>query len=85
VFHNEVDSVGPEGVPNDLVNPLPDAAHSALIGRIGEDGALFYVGPSATFTVEEDGRLFLGINDAGLDNNRGSFTATVDVVPGAGD
>jgi hypothetical protein len=81
VFHNQADSVGPEGesVPG-LINPVPDAAHGALIARVGGTGVPFLVGRTATITVEGDGRLYLGINDPGVNNNHGQFTATVTVV-----
>ena len=81
VFHNEGSSIGPEGFPNrpDLLTPLDRANHAGLLGRVGATGPPFYVGAGTTFTVGQEGRLFLGINDGGLENNRGSFTAKVTV------
>ncbi|MDQ4097542.1 MAG: LecA/PA-IL family lectin, partial [Actinomycetota bacterium] len=81
VFHNESSSIGPEGFPNrpDLLTPLDRANHAGLLARVGDTGEAFYVGRGASFTADRDGRLFLGINDGGLENNRGSFTATVEV------
>jgi hypothetical protein len=80
VFHNEADSVGPGGVPGaPQWSVIPDAPHSALIGRIGPDGAPFLIGERATFEAGGGGPLFLGVNDTGLDNNRGAFSATVSV------
>lgn len=81
VFHNESSSIGPEGFPNrpELLTPLPSANHAGLLGQVGTSGASFYVGRDTTFTAERDGRLFLGINDGGLENNRGNFTARVTV------
>jgi len=81
VFHREDASIGPEGFTNrpDLLTPLPSANHAGLLGRAGTTGVPFYVGRDNTFTVERDGRLFLGINDGGLENNRGFFIATVTV------
>jgi hypothetical protein len=82
VFHNEAESVGPEGEPvADLINPVQDAPHGALIGRVGGAGDPFFVGGTATMTVEDDGRLYLGINDPGVNNNSGAFTAAVTVTP----
>ena len=84
VFHNEASAIGPEGFPNrpDLLTPYPDLNHAALIGRIGEDDdTVVYLGGVKTFTAEADGRLFLGVNDGGLENNRGYWNATVAVQP----
>ena len=86
VFHNERDSIGPEGFRNEphLSTPFSELNHAALIGRIGENGSGFYLGESATITAEADGRLYLGINDGGLENNRGYWDATVAVEPHRG-
>ena len=86
VFHNEDNSIGPGGFPNrpDLLTPFPELNHAALIGRIGESGSGFYLGASTTTTAEADGRLYLGINDGGLENNRGSWDATVAAEPDRG-
>jgi predicted nuclease of predicted toxin-antitoxin system len=83
VFHNQTSSIGPEGFPNrpELITPYPELNHAALIGRVGYEGAVFYVGRTATVTAEVDGRLFLGINDGGLENNRGYWDASVSVEP----
>ncbi|MDP8929854.1 MAG: hypothetical protein M3O70_15105 [Actinomycetota bacterium] len=84
VFHNESSSIGPEGFPNhpDLLTPLPTANHAGLLARVGATGQPFYVGRVTTFLVPHAGRLFLGINDGGLENNRGFFTATITVGGG---
>lgn len=58
---------------------LPEANHAALIGRVGEAGPPFLVGPIRTASADRDGRLFLGINDAGVDNNSGAFDVTITV------
>lgn len=81
IFHNETSSIGPEGFPNrpDLLTPLDRANHAGLLGRVGDTGEPFFVGRGTSFIVDRDGRLFLGINDGGLENNRGFFTATVRV------
>ena len=86
VFHNERDSIGPEGFRNEphLSTPFSELNHAALIGRIGENGSGFHLGESATITAEADGRLYLGINDGGLENNRGYWDATVAVEPHRG-
>ena len=84
VFHNPQDSIGPDGVRGiaELQGPLGSDHHAGLIGRITDAGAPFLVGEQATFVAEQDGRLYLGINDADLSTNSGAFDATVTVTPG---
>ncbi len=45
----------------------------------GVTGPLLPVGRSVDFVADRNGRLFLGINDGGLENNRGAFEASVTV------
>ncbi|MDP1807691.1 MAG: hypothetical protein Q8K72_21110, partial [Acidimicrobiales bacterium] len=59
-------------------NLIESENHGALIGRVG-DGAPFAVGSDFSSASLAPGRLFLGVNDAGPDNNRGAFTATITV------
>ena len=70
-----------------VANGLPCAS---LLGRIGRNGAAFYVGDSATFQSAATGQLFLGVNDNAFGDNFGSWSAAVTVkrraavVPGPG-
>ena len=66
------------GHPSNVAG-LEEANHAALIGRIGEDGAPFVVGRDRTISVEIEGRLYLGINDVGVDNNAGEFVGFITV------
>lgn len=72
-------SVGPDGddrIELRVYNVVPDVNHAALIGRIGdEDAPPFLVGASIQFIADRSGPLSLGINDAGVGNNTGSFTS----------
>jgi hypothetical protein len=74
-------SVGPDGDDRPELqeyNVLDGVNHAALIGRIGdEDAQPFLVGASEQFTADRSGALYLGINDAGVVNNTGSFTSVV--------
>ena len=78
---------GPDGVPDRPdarqfnVEGVEEANHNSLIGRIGEAGAPFLVGSQLLFEADTEGRLFLGINDTGVGNNAGEFTATITVNP----
>ena len=61
--------------------PLPDAGQGALIGYIrltdGRTTRPFFVGSQQAFTVPDDGRLFLLINDDDYRDNTGSFSVRV--------
>jgi hypothetical protein len=72
----------PDGDPNLPGHPsnlagVEDANHAGLIGKIGDDGVPFVVGSGIEMAVESEGRLYLGINDIGVDNNEGEFVAIV--------
>jgi hypothetical protein len=74
---------GPEGhrryrAPN--FYPLPNVGGGALIGRIGEEGKLFYVGKGASGQAERNGTLYLRIDDDLLGDNAGHLTFKVTVV-----
>ena len=59
--------------------PLPGVRGGALIGRIGETGAPFYVGKRATRYVDRDGMLYLRIDDDILSDNEGYVTVEIHV------
>jgi Ca2+-binding EF-hand superfamily protein len=58
--------------------PLLNQPAGALIARIGDYGPIF-VGGRNTITAPVSGRLFLGVNDDHLPDNRGSYTVVVGV------
>lgn len=58
--------------------PLP-AGHGALVAKIA-NGNPRPVGHHAQFVADASGRLFLGINDVGVDNNTGQFQAQVSIT-----
>ena len=87
VFPNTGDRsfvASPDGVPNhpeiQQFNVVPGVDHSGLIGKVGTDGSPFVVGHEDHFNATVAGPLSLGINDRGLDNNDGAFTARVTVT-----
>lgn len=62
--------------------PLPTMADGpapafGLIGRIGDDGEPFVVGASYHDDAPATGRLWLGLNDDRLEDNRGAFTVSI--------
>ena len=73
---------GPTGVAERLdlhqFNLIDGENHGVVLGRIG-DGTPFPVGSDFSSAGLAPGRLQLGVNDAGLENNSGAFTATVTV------
>jgi TIR domain len=82
VYHNEDTSTGPDGDPEGLseYSLIDDLNHAGLIGRITDAGDPFAIGSDADFDADEDGRLYLGINDTGVENNSGEFEASVTVT-----
>jgi hypothetical protein len=75
-------STGPDGDPEGLseYSLIGDLNHAGLIGRITDAGDPFAIGSDADFDADEDGRLYLGINDTGVENNSGEFEASVTVT-----
>src|SRR5262249_54201626 len=57
-------------------SPLPNVLAGALIGRIA-NGQPFAIGSGVTIRMPDDGQLFLGVNDDGLDDNRGEFRVDI--------
>lgn len=60
-------------------NVLMSADHGALIGRIGDDGEPFFVGDERQLRAASSGKLFLRVNDTGVENNSGAFQAEITV------
>jgi len=56
--------------------PILNQLAGALLARIGDFSPIF-VGDRTTITAPVSGRLYLGVNDDHLPDNRGSFTVTV--------
>jgi len=77
---------GPDGLPRgfrDVLHqyPVADAAHGALIARVGpvDSGQPFLVGITKEFVAPVGGRLFLGVNQSQKDaaDAQGSFQVTM--------
>ena len=86
ILHNKDDPTGSAVGPDGLTEPffrqfnvpgMPDANTVAVIGSIDEQLPYFLVGSGASHTCLAEGEIYLGVNDAGLDNNSGEFDATV--------
>jgi hypothetical protein len=73
---------GPAGERNSPANPgrpMGNRNAAALIGKIGNDsGDLFFIGDeSGPVRLRGNGRLYLGVNDDVLTDNRGNFRVVV--------
>jgi hypothetical protein len=60
--------------------PLPGVRGGALIGRIGETGQPFYVGRYSTRWIDQEGTLYLRIDDDILSDNEGYVTVEITVT-----
>jgi hypothetical protein len=70
---------------DDNMKLLKNVATGALIAVIGDDNNDFiYVGAEREFTASRDGALFLGINEGYLEDNSGSFSVKIEILPGGG-
>jgi hypothetical protein len=72
---------GPAGERNSPSNPnrpMPNRPAAALIGRVGEGADYFFIGDdTGPIRVRNGGRLYLGINDDVLNDNRNAFRVVV--------
>ena len=74
---------GPAGKPNSFnsgASIIGCAPHVALLGKIGQNGALFVVGTSHAGPVRVAGRLYLGLNDKVLSDEGGKLAASVTLI-----
>jgi hypothetical protein len=75
-------AVGPDGLIDpvyDQFSVVPNTNAAGLIGSISGKQPYFFVGSGTSHECRSAGTLLLGINDTGLFNNSGAFTATVKV------
>lgn len=69
---------GEGGSPRNEARPIPSRPAAALIGRIGTDDEIFFIGAeTGPILMRSDGRLYLGINDDMLGDNSGAFRVTI--------
>ena len=72
---------GPDGERNSPRNqgrPMPNRPAAALIGKVGGGDDVFFIGnDTGPIRVRDGGRLYLGINDEVLNDNRGNFRVVV--------
>jgi hypothetical protein len=78
---NQADTAGPAGSTSGRLAPDAPILHQlagGLLARIGNYGPI-WVGDRRTLTAPVSGRLYLGVNDDHLPDNRGEFTVIVGV------
>ena len=64
--------------PTNPGRPMPNRPAAALIGKVGSGDDIFFIGDdTAAIRVRNAGRLYLGVNDDVLNDNRGNFRVTV--------
>lgn len=72
---------GPSGERNSPTNPnrpMPNRPAAALIGKVGPGEDIFFIGDdTGPIRVRNAGRLYLGVNDDFLQDNRGNFRVIV--------
>jgi hypothetical protein len=72
---------GPEGEnksPHNGARPIPNRPAAALIGSVGDGDDIFFIGADrGGIRMRSGGRLLLGINDDGLQDNSGNFRVTI--------
>jgi hypothetical protein len=70
---------GEQRSPYNAGRPMPRRPAAALIGKIGQDSSdPFFIGDDrGAIRLQNSGRLYLGINDDVLTDNRGSFRVVV--------
>ena len=78
-YPNDNDPDGILAAPLDVETGLPVAA---LIGKIGiNNGSYFLIGSSYnTTTVNQSGRLYVGIHDPQRPDNSGSFSISIEYI-----
>ena len=61
-------------------SPITNQPAGALLARLGDYGVIF-IGDRRSIVAPVSGRLYLGVNDDHLADNRGEFTVTVGTQP----
>ena len=82
MYSPEVGLHGPEGSRYHMAPesyPVPYAPGGILLGRIGENGQPFVVGRGTFDTAQENGKLYLRINDDRLGDNEGELAVEMEI------
>ena len=80
VWANKSTECSPDGVYKkkwEKYCVIKNVNHEALIGKIGNNGIPFLVGAQISLIPKQAGRLYLGVNDKDIRNNKGAFNVIV--------
>ncbi len=71
-------AAGERNSPRNANRPMPNRPGAALIGKVGDGTDYFFIGDDmGQIRTRNGGRLYLGINDDVLTDNRGAFRVVV--------
>ena len=83
VYANNSVNCGPQGIVTrpdwDVYCVVKGKPVAGLIMKIG-NGRPFFVGNSYTYSASDNGRIFLGVNDTDVRNNKGEFTVILSII-----
>jgi Ca2+-binding EF-hand superfamily protein len=61
-------------------SPRPDQKAGGLLLRVG-NGPVAFLGEDGSFTAQQSGRVYLGVNDDHLPDNRGEYRVSLSITP----
>ena len=68
---------GPDGVVHPYARVDDRFLHEALLGRIGDNGAIFFVGSNFNGIADSSGKLYFITNDVARGDNNGNYNVTI--------
>jgi hypothetical protein len=75
------DANGHKRYPAPNFYPMTGVAGGVLLGRVGDEGSIQWVGTRGRIYTSEGGMLYLRINDDILSDNEGSLQVAIEVIP----
>jgi hypothetical protein len=75
------DANGHKRFPAPSFYPMTGVAGGVLLGRVGDDGPIQWVGRRGRVYTSDGGMLYLRINDDILSDNEGALDISIEVIP----
>lgn len=75
------DANGHKRYPAPSFYPMSGVAGGVLLGRVGDEGSIQFVGTRGRVYTDVPGMLYLRINDDVLTDNEGSLQISIEVIP----
>ena len=75
------DANGHKRYPAPSFYPMTGVAGGVLLGRVGEDGYINWIGKRGELWADKPGMIYLRINDDMLTDNEGSLYVSIEVIP----